>query len=100
MRRMPGSSPPPVPLTRVGFPCRSSTHLRMNSWSVVMFPRAEEGEVWRGFALALVEVLAVPVDVLRPVVLFLDLAEDDFVPEEDRVFGGDRRVFAEERVLE
>jgi hypothetical protein len=31
MRIMPGSLPPPVPLTHAGVPPRSSTHFRMNS---------------------------------------------------------------------
>jgi hypothetical protein len=39
------------------------------------------------------------VAVPRPVDLFFDWAEDDFL-EEDRVLEGDRRVFEEERVLE
>ena len=36
MRSMPGSFLPPVPLTRAGFPSRSSAQRRMKSWSVVV----------------------------------------------------------------
>src|SRR3954468_532959 len=43
MRRMPGSSPPPVSLTRAGRPSRSSAQRRISSWFVVVFASAIRG---------------------------------------------------------